>query len=183
MPPGTVIDGGAPQAAGGIVPPIQPPAQPPGGGGQPPEDWLGALITTAIDALQARVAQAAGRRLLPRVWTDLDSYAEHVERRMLAGHVANAELLAERTFAVLAAARDTQVAFDPAGRWTSLKFQITPDGWIVILDARGRIVTSYPFDPDRPGFTEWNALRGIDTHDYTLTPAHRDLLARLFGRP
>lgn len=166
------------QDAGGMLPPMGPP----GGGRGPPDGAVGAPVAAALGALEGRVAQAGGRRVLARLWTDLDSYAEHVARRIRAGHVVDAVMLADRTFEVLAATRGIQVALDPTGRRSSLKFQVTPTGWIVIVDGQGRIVTSYQFNPALPGFVQWNTDKGFAVHDHALTPTDREMLARLFGR-
>ncbi len=174
--------GGAGPGAAGTAPPAAaaPPVAVPAMG--PPDGPVGALVAAALGALEGRVAQAGGRRVLARLWTDLDSYAEHVARRIRAGHVVDAVMLADRTFEVLAATRGIQVALDPTGRRSSLKFQVTPTGWIVIVDGQGRIVTSYQFNPALPGFVQWNTDKGFAVHDHALTPTDREMLARLFGR-
>lgn len=191
VPPNTVIGGGVPQGAGGIVPPIQPPAQPPGGGGAAPEDPFRRALDGMLTALAARsdaFPGYTGGGRLARLWRDLGSYSRHVRRRIDDGSIADAEDLAGRVFATLAATRSVQVALAQSARFTTGQFatrvrDLQGGDWIVLVDGNGRIVTAYPFDPSRVGFEQWSAQHGHPVRHIELSPADRALLARLFAQP
>lgn len=177
VPAGTVV-------RNGVV--IPPPPPPPGGGAQPPgppDDPFEALKDAVLQgmATHALASGLEGRGLLRWMWTDADSYSRHVARRLGEGVIASADEMAEHAFAVLAAAQAVSIVI-PAGAWqAAAKFQITADGWIVLVGADGRIVTAYPFDPDRINFEQWNAQHGNVVRQIELSAEDRALLARLFA--
>lgn len=175
VPAGTVVRNGI------VIPPV-----PPGGGGQPaapPGDPFEALKDAVLQglALRAMASGLEGRGLLRSLWTDADSYSAHVAKRLREGAIASADELAEHALAVLAAAQAVEIAI-PAGAWqAAARFQVTADGWIVLVNADGRIVTSYRFDPNSPSFAEWNARYGNPVRTMALSAEDRALFARLFA--
>ncbi|HET8941942.1 MAG TPA: hypothetical protein VFN13_08140 [Rudaea sp.] len=173
--------------AGGDVPPV-PPVPPIGGGGGgagPPENphdimrRLIANLSIAINAAQGLDEQALVRAL----WLSVDSWAQHVQRRINRGEIASAAALAKATLEALANADLVQVAASTV-RVPSAQLQAKIDGWIVIVNADGRIVTSYPFKPGFRDFATWNLQEQLTpVYDYALTPTDREVLARLRARP
>jgi hypothetical protein len=175
------------QDAGGILPPLAPP----GRGGGLPEDPFRRALDGMLGALAARsdaFPDYTGGGRLARLWRDLGSYSRHVRRRIDDGSIADAEDLAGRVFATLAATRRVQLALADSARFTTGQFatrvrDLQGGEWIVLVDGNGRIVTAYPFDPSRVGFEQWSAQHGHPVRQLDLSPADRALLARLFAQP
>ncbi len=182
VPAGTVVRDGVPVAADGGAPPAVPPPAPPappGGGGDEP--ITPSSIIEKLAGLVAAAGDAQGRWLLRSLWTNLDSYGQHVNRRILRGDVADAAELARRTFEALAAARFAEIALPTATRYAVSEFRVTPDGWLVLLNSDGRIITSYPYEPGHRSFADFNQGYGHRIQLHELTAADRERLARLFA--
>lgn len=127
----------------------------------------------------ARGSGKHGRARVRAMWTDLDSFSQHVAKRMRAGDVGSGDELLDAVLATLSAATQAQVALGAPAWQAAAQFQLLVDGWVVLVNRDGRIVTAFPQDPDFLSFAEWNAAKGIEVHDYALTPADRKILVAL----
>lgn len=127
----------------------------------------------------ARASGKHGRARVRAMWTDLDSFSQHVAKRMRAGDVGSGDELLDAVLATLSTATHAQVALGSSAWQAVAQFQLVVDGWVVLVNRDGRIVTAFPQDPDFLSFAEWNAAKGIEVHDYALTPADLKILAAL----
>ena len=171
-PPNIISSPGGILGGGGMLPPMPPnPANP-----RDPNDEARQSLSRLYANAQA-LGDVPGRRLVRSLWTNLTSYAGHVEKRIRDGDIASADELARRTLETLAAAELSKIAMYEL---PTVLLQVTATGWIVLVNANGRIVSSYPFDPDADSFDQRAANWKVSSHDYVLTPADREVLARLF---
>ncbi len=142
-------------------------------------------ILPNLDA-RAKTLLAAGvpssEALLSGLWSNESAYAAHLAKRVKLSDVTGAEDYATRTFAVLKNAEAAMVAEPLDGRALSAKFQLPDGNWVVILGEGGVIITSYPFDPLKPGFEENHQRFGDSVYEQTLSAADRALLAGIFAR-
>ena len=117
---------------------------------------------------------------LAAIWSSHGNYLQHVAKRIVNGDVKSEAEYADKTFAVLAGAQTLIIAM-PANGWTSGKMELKSHNWIVLLGDDGRVVTSYPFDPDKATFEDRHRDKGDTIHEYRIDEKTRALLARVFG--
>lgn len=115
------------------------------------------------------------------LWSNQSKYQVHVIKREKNGEISNATDYAEKTFMVLSAAKKITVAMsdDMAGA----KLQAEINGWIVLLGDNGKIVTSYPFDPEKITFEERHRAAGDLINEYAIDAETRKILETVFSRP
>jgi len=138
------------------------------------------IVSGLIDA--ARLAPADPAARLEELWANAKRFAPHVRRRMEDGSVSSAKEYARRTFEVLAQAREiTVVAPRDLMLHSTGMVQLFSKEWIVLLSMEGRIVTSYPYSPEKIQFEQRHLEAGDHVEKHAITVADREALAKLFG--
>ena len=137
------------------------------------------IVAGLIGAGQEAPTDPAAR--LEWLWANPKKFGKHVTKRTRDGDIDSVADYADKTFGVLAAAHHLTVVrpVSPTMHPTA-KVQIVAAGWTVLLSEEGRIVTSYPFDPDQQQFEYRHRELGDTLHDYEIPQAYRATLAQLF---
>lgn len=131
---------------------------------------------------RAEASKAKGADLLRDLWINPGGFDRHVVKRVTRGHAEDAGDYASKTFGAIAAARKLVIAM-PANKdgLVSGKISAVMDRWVVIFSEDGRIVTSYPFDPNKVTFEERHRQNGDSIHECTISREISRLFARVFG--
>lgn len=137
------------------------------------------IVAGLIGAAEQAPVDPSAR--LEWLWANPKKFGKHVTKRARDGDIDSVADYATKTFLVLAQARRLTVALpvSPAMHPTA-KVQLFAAGWTVLLSEEGRIVTSYPFDPDQQQFEERHRALGDTLHDHEISQDHRAALAQLF---
>jgi len=103
------------------------------------------------------------------------SYTKHVRKRTEKGDISSEQDYQKKTLEVITYAELLTVAI-PAHGMVGGKLQITKDGWIVLIGAEGKIITSYPFDENKTSFEDRHKENGDQVYDYIISAEIRKLL-------
>lgn len=119
---------------------------------------------------RAESSKAKGADLLRDLWINPGGFDRHVVKRVTLGHAEDAGDYASKTFGAIADASKLVIA-TPADNdgLVSGKISAVTDKWVVIFSEDGRIVTSYPFDPNKVTFEERHRQRGDSIREYTIS--------------
>ena len=143
-----------------------------------------ALMTGLLAKAQASAGNDA-IALLRYLFRSEYNYTRHVGKRLKAGDIDSEQAYAEMTLMVLASAETLVLAMPPEGVTSLLAATgkiATSDGrWIVLLNADGGIVTSYPYVIGEGGFEKNHAENGHYFYEISLGSDNRAALAALFG--
>jgi hypothetical protein len=139
------------------------------------------IVNGLIESASA-ASPVSGANGLFSLWDNQSKFNSHVGKRVRSGDVIDADDYAQRTFGVLASANRI-VVVEPSDKNMRItgKVQVASDGWVVLLSERGRIVTSYPFDPAKTQFEQRHIDMGDTLHEHSIQQTDREVLARIFG--
>jgi hypothetical protein len=119
---------------------------------------------------------------LKSLWISDESFDKHIVKRKGAGDILDEMDYAKHTFDVLSSASIMKIAINNDERLNSGKFQVASSDWAVLVSESGKIVTSYPFDPNKSTFEQNHERVGDKIHEHTISRANREILKRVFSR-
>ena len=131
----------------------------------------------------SRAENIIGDNKLKQLWFNPDKYDGHIDKRLRLGHISSKSDYEARTFEVLANASKITIAIPPEGDMISGKFQLVVDGWIVLVELGGKIITSYEFMQSKSTFEKNETERGHKIYEHNISAKDREILKRVFNLP
>jgi hypothetical protein len=111
-------------------------------------------------------------------WYSSKSYNAHIEKRIEKGDIIDEADYEEKTLNVIINATILTVAI-PASGLIGGKLQVMANGWIVLIGEDGKIITSYPFDPNKVPFGIRHKEQGDYVYEYAINERIKELLKRI----
>ena len=135
-----------------------------------------------INELASRAKGDTQAEMLSSVWISSESLDKHVKKRVRERVINDIDDYAKSTFEVLALSTN-MIIVEPISNDMLLtaKIQLSHDGWIVLLNEFGQIITSHPFVQGREIFEDRHRKLGDKVYEQEISSYYRSILAQLFG--
>lgn len=139
------------------------------------QDVIGTLVDAKAEKLIAKLAEKTNNKTLPDIWSNKDSYKEHIKRRDKYSHANDEADYFNKIKLTLKSAKSFNLA---DGKFPSI--ELVNKDWSVILNHEGIVKTAYVFEKGSESFLARQTRLGYKVYEQQLTDRHREILGSLF---
>lgn len=139
------------------------------------------IDAVARRAEAAREAGSSHLEVFRGLWNSDRNRQRQLEKRLREGSVEDEAGYLEKTFGVLAAARNLTIAEPCDRRLISAKAALDTGRWVVLPSENGTLITSYPANSDAKSFEDNHRILGDRVYDQDISEDYRRDLKRVFA--